>query len=216
MPDSAELRAPAAPAPPAVSRGDGAAGPLRLVDVLHALRDLGIVAAALTALLAFLAVLLGGTDVVALVFVPLAFLVAALTRPEALLLLLLALVTLLVLVSATATLGAVFRAPLLALAGRLAAAESGPPPAPAPAPAPPLPAEVVLRRRYVAGELGYEEFREGMTGLLRERYARGELALAAYEAALDELLRPARHLDVRGDPGLAAAPARPPRGAGPA
>jgi hypothetical protein len=201
MSDSAERRAPTTPAPPAAGGGDGAGGPLRVLGVL---RDLGIVATALTALLAFVALLLGGADVVALVFVPLAFLVAALTRPEALLLLLLALVTLLVLVSATATLGAVFRAPPLALARRLAA--DGAPP-PAEPPASPLPPETVLRRRYVAGELGYAEFRDGMTGLLRERYARGELPLAAYEAALDELLRPARYLDVRGDPSLAAAPA---------
>jgi hypothetical protein len=204
MPDPSAAPAPAPPR--AVPNGDDARV-LRLLHALHALRDLGVVAAALTALLAFLALLLGGTDVVALVFVPLAFIVAALTRPEVLLLLLLTMVTLLVLVSATATLGAVFRAPLLALAGRLAAASEAP--AASERPAPPLPPETTLRRRYVAGELGYAEFRDQMTCLLQERFARGELALPAYEAALDDLLRPARHLDVRGDPDLVAALARP-------
>jgi hypothetical protein len=65
---------------------------------------------------------------------------------KALRLLLLTMVTRLVLVSATATLGAVFRAPLLALAGRLAAAGAAAPAA-SERPAPPLPPETALRRR---------------------------------------------------------------------
>ncbi len=212
MPDSTaasplRVDAPSGAAPRS-GADDGVAG---TAAVLRALRDLAAVVTAFTALLALVALLLGGTDVVALVFVPLVFVVAALTRPDILLLLLLVLVTLLVLVSATATLGAVLRAPLLALAQRLAASAAG---GATPGPTPPLSPEAALRRRSVAGDLTYLEFRDGMVALLRERCARGELALADYEAALDDLLRPARHLDVGRDPDLAAAPHRPSRGAG--
>lgn len=68
-----------------------------------------------------------------------------------------------------------------------------------------LPADVVLRRRYVAGELTYEQFQSGMIGLLRERFVRGELPMPAYEAELERLMAPVRRMDVRGDPAVAAA-----------
>ena len=63
--------------------------------------------------------------------------------------------------------------------------------------------ETLLRRRYIAGELTYEQFRSGMIDLLKERFARGQLALSEYEAELDKLLKPARHLDLSGDRSLA-------------
>jgi uncharacterized membrane protein len=65
-----------------------------------------------------------------------------------------------------------------------------------------FPAEVRLRRRYVAGELGYVEFREEMLGHLKERFARGELRLPDYEAEVERLLRPGRQLDAGRDPTL--------------
>ncbi|MBI3973646.1 MAG: hypothetical protein HY332_20415 [Chloroflexi bacterium] len=68
--------------------------------------------------------------------------------------------------------------------------------------------DAVLRRRYVAGELTYQEFQGAMVGLLKERFKRGELAVMEYEAELEHLLRPARHLDVRGDPTIADAQRR--------
>ena len=71
------------------------------------------------------------------------------------------------------------------------------------APAAPLAPEVRLRRRYVAGELTYDQFRTGMVDLLKERFARGELAVTEYEAELEKLLEPARHVDVGRDPAVA-------------
>jgi hypothetical protein len=65
--------------------------------------------------------------------------------------------------------------------------------------------EALLRRRYVAGELTYQQFQTGMVGLLKERFARGDLRLTEYEAELEKLLQPARHLDAARDPALAAA-----------
>jgi hypothetical protein len=65
--------------------------------------------------------------------------------------------------------------------------------------------ETLLRRRYVAGELTYQEFQSGMVGILKERFARGEMALTEYEAEIERLLEPARRLDVARDPALAAA-----------
>jgi uncharacterized membrane protein len=65
-----------------------------------------------------------------------------------------------------------------------------------------FPAEVRLRRRYVAGDLSYAEFREEMLGHLKERFARGELRLPDYEAAVERLLRPGRELDAGRDPSL--------------
>ncbi len=81
---------------------------------------------------------------------------------------------------------------------------------------PPLSPEARLRRRYVAGELTYEQFRTGMVDLLKERFARGELAVAEYESELEKLLEPARHIDVGHDPAVAgtlpgASPAAPAR-----
>jgi energy-converting hydrogenase Eha subunit C len=68
-----------------------------------------------------------------------------------------------------------------------------------------IPPEVLLRRRYVAGELSYAEFQDEMLTHLKESYARGAIALAAYEAELDRLMRPGRQLDAAGDPSLAGA-----------
>jgi hypothetical protein len=90
-------------------------------------------------------------------------------------------------------LGLAFGAPLL-LAYRYLGAQGQP--------AARLPAEVTLRRRYVAGELSYAEFREGMLAGLKERYAQGELRLEEYEAEVERLLRPARELDAGRDPSL--------------
>jgi hypothetical protein len=87
-----------------------------------------------------------------------------------------------------------------------------------PAPAEPggagagLSPETVLRRRYVAGELTYQQFQAGMMDLLKERFARGELAVSDYEAELEKLLRPARYLDVTRVPALADAPRNRPPG----
>ena len=64
--------------------------------------------------------------------------------------------------------------------------------------------DALLRRRYVAGELSYQEFQATMLGRLKDRYARGLLPLPAYEAELEKLLAPARHLDPARDPALAA------------
>jgi uncharacterized membrane protein len=69
-----------------------------------------------------------------------------------------------------------------------------------------LPADVQLRRRYVAGEITYAQFQEGMLGLLKERYARGTLQLAEYEAELEKLVAPARRVDVKRDPTVSGAP----------
>ncbi|MGH2355074.1 MAG: hypothetical protein ACRDI2_19710 [Chloroflexota bacterium] len=65
--------------------------------------------------------------------------------------------------------------------------------------------EVLLRRRYVAGELTYQQFQTGMVDVLKDRFARGELPISEYEAELEKLLQPARHLDVTRDPALAGA-----------
>lgn len=68
-----------------------------------------------------------------------------------------------------------------------------------------LPADALLRRRYVAGELTYTQFQSGMVDVLKERVTRGELALLEYEAELEKLLQPARHFDIARDPQLAGA-----------
>ncbi|MBI3972894.1 MAG: hypothetical protein HY332_16580 [Chloroflexi bacterium] len=67
----------------------------------------------------------------------------------------------------------------------------------------PLSPDARLRRRYVAGELTYQQFQAEMVTLLKERYTRGDLTLSAYEAELDDLLKRARRLDVNRDPDLA-------------
>jgi hypothetical protein len=90
-------------------------------------------------------------------------------------------------------LGLAFGAPFL-LAHRYLGAQGRP--------AARLPADVTLRRRYVAGELGYAEFREGMLAVLKERYAQGQLRLEEYEVEVERLLRPARELDAGRDPSL--------------
>ena len=92
--------------------------------------------------------------------------------------------------------GLVLGGPMV-LAYRLAGA--GRPDAPGIAP------EVSLRRRYVAGELSYAEFRDTMLDRLKERYAGGELRLAEYESEVERLLRPGRQLDAGRDPSLSDA-----------
>jgi hypothetical protein len=151
-------------------------------SVLRAARDLLATALAAVALLALVVALLDGVSVVAVVLVPFAMLVAVLSRPEVLLLLLLLAVTVLVLALALGTLAAVFPAPVVRAARLLAERRAE------------APADVLLRRRYLAGEIGYLEFRDGMIDLLKGRCARGELALGEYEAELERLLAPARHL----------------------
>jgi hypothetical protein len=71
--------------------------------------------------------------------------------------------------------------------------------------APGLTPEATLRRRYVAGELSYTEFRDTMLERLKERYAGGELRLAEYELEVERLLRPGRQLDAGRDPSLSDA-----------
>lgn len=71
----------------------------------------------------------------------------------------------------------------------------------------PVAPDALLRRRYVAGELTYDQFRTGMVELLKERFAQGQLGMTEYEAELEKLLKPARDLDAAHDPALAAAPA---------
>lgn len=63
--------------------------------------------------------------------------------------------------------------------------------------------DALLRRRYVAGELTYQQFQAGMTDVLKERFQRGELGVSEYEAELDKLLEPARRVDTRIDPAVA-------------
>jgi uncharacterized membrane protein len=65
--------------------------------------------------------------------------------------------------------------------------------------------EALLRRRYVAGELAYDQFRDGMMDALKRRYAAGQISLGEYEREVDRLLAPARLLDVKGDPSVASA-----------
>lgn len=65
-----------------------------------------------------------------------------------------------------------------------------------------MPAEVTLRRRYVAGDLSYEAFRSGMLDCLKERVTAGRLSLADYEAEVERLLLPGRQLDAGRDPSL--------------
>jgi len=69
-----------------------------------------------------------------------------------------------------------------------------------------LTADTLLRRRYVAGEITYDQFQKGMVVLLGDRYARGTITLSAYEAELEKLIAPTRHLDVKRDPMVAGAP----------
>lgn len=71
--------------------------------------------------------------------------------------------------------------------------------------------EALLRRRYVAGEIGYEQFQQEMMGRLKDRFARGELGVSDYEREIEKLLEPARRLDVKRDPSLAGASRLPAR-----
>ena len=65
--------------------------------------------------------------------------------------------------------------------------------------------EGLLRRRYVAGELTYEQFRTGMLESLKGRFTRGEMNVTQYERELQALIEPARVLDTRTDPAVAGA-----------
>jgi uncharacterized membrane protein len=69
-----------------------------------------------------------------------------------------------------------------------------------------LPADALLRRRFIAGEMTYDQFQREAVALLKNRYARGAIKLTEYEVELEKLIAPARVLDVKRDPALAGAP----------
>jgi uncharacterized membrane protein len=69
--------------------------------------------------------------------------------------------------------------------------------------------EGILRRRYVAGELTYTQFRDGMLDTLKRRFAVGDLNVTQYERELQLLIEPARVLDTRNDPAVAGTLVRP-------
>ncbi len=69
-----------------------------------------------------------------------------------------------------------------------------------------LPADALLRRRFIAGEITYDQFQREAVALLKDRYARGAIKLTEYEVELEKLIAPARVLDVKRDPALAGAP----------
>ena len=69
-----------------------------------------------------------------------------------------------------------------------------------------LPADALLRRRFIAGEMTYDQFQREAVALLKDRYARGAIKLTEYEVELEKLIAPARILDVKRDPALAGAP----------
>ena len=134
----------------------------------------------------------------ALLFVPLGMMAAVIVLPVLLLGLAVALLGMLLPVAIPA---AIFFGPLF-LVYRLAGRRG---PAADDAPASPLDGAALLRRRYVAGELTYNQFQAGMVDFLKDRFARGEMALAEYEAELEKLLEPARRIDVLHDPAITAA-----------
>jgi uncharacterized membrane protein len=133
------------------------------------------VACLLTALLGFAAAVLSGVHVATLLLVPIAMIVAALSSPMTLMLLVVAVLALHGLVLASATVIAALRRP--AAAPTLEDLD------------PSDAAEARLRRRYEAGTIGAAKFRNGMLPLLKERYARGDLSLGEYEGAVDRLMR---------------------------
>ena len=124
--------------------------------------------------------------------IPAAILASAISTPEVLMTLLLLLVTALVGASVLAALAAAVHGPLVLLMSRRA-------PRPAAgaqeATLQPAPQEVLLRRRYLAGELTTTGYADAMMALLKQRYQRGDLALVDYEMAVDRLLAPRRSLE---------------------
>lgn len=75
----------------------------------------------------------------------------------------------------------------------------------------PARAEARLRRRYVAGELSYEQFQSGMLSSLKQRFSAGQLSMTEYERELDQLLHPSRVIEGRREPAVAIPMARPRR-----
>ena len=148
-----------------------------VVGWLEVARSFVVVACLLAALLGFAAAVLSGVHVATLLLVPIAMLVAALSSPMTLMLLVVGVLALHGLVLASATVIAALRRPAADLSleevDRTEAAEAR------------------LRRHYAAGIIGAARFRDGMLSLLRERYARGDLSLGEYEGAVDRLMRPA-------------------------
>jgi hypothetical protein len=162
-----------------------------LQDWLEVVRSFVGLAALATALLVFVALVLSGVHVVALVLVPIAMLAAALSSPEALVLLVLAILTAHALVLTAATIVAGLR--------RLPARPHSDGPD-GPQVASGLTPELRLRRRYLAGDMAYADFQSAMLAVLKDRYARGDIGLIDFETEVERLLRPARDLGVgRGD-----------------
>jgi uncharacterized membrane protein len=110
-----------------------------------------------------------------------------------------ALIGLLVMALPLLTTGLIVGVPLVLVYKMMGAQRRGDPADPAFTP------EARLRRRYVAGELSYAEFRDTMLERLKTRFAEGELRLAEYEAEVERLLRPGRQLDAGRDPSLSDA-----------
>ena len=146
-----------------------------VVGWLEIVRSFVGLACLVAALLGFAAAVLSGVHVATLLLVPIAMLVATLSSPMTLMLLVVAVLALHGLVLACATVIAALRRPEAAL--------------PAEALDPSGAAEARLRRRYAAGAIGALKFRDGMLPLLKERYARGDLSLDEYESAIDRLMR---------------------------
>ncbi len=165
-----------------------------LREWLELARSFVAVACLLAALIGFAAAVLSGVHVASILLLPIALLAWALSSPQ--MLMLIALVVLAV-HGLLLTGGLVVAA--LRRSGACAAADAG-------KAALALPAEAALRRRYLAGEIEYREFRTSMLALLKERCVSGDLALPEYEQAVARLLEPARRLGVEG----AALVARPP------
>jgi hypothetical protein len=158
-----------------------------VVGWLDTLRSFVVVACLLAALLGFASAVLSGVHVATLLLVPVAMLIAALSSPPILLLLALVILAAHGLVLTAAAVGSFLQRRDPADANRAGAA----------APPASLSHETWLRRRYLAGEIDYLEFRTAMLAVLKDRCAQGDLALADYEHAVERLLQPARHLGVR-------------------
>jgi hypothetical protein len=145
------------------------------------------VACLLAALLGFAAAIFSGVHVATLLLVPIAMLVAALSSPMTLMLLIVAALALHGLALSSAVVISALRKPAALTAAH--SASLSPSTDPIAALDPSADAEMTLRRRLEAGIIGATRFREGMLPLLKDRYTRGDLTLAEYEAALDRLVQ---------------------------
>src|SRR6266536_2874766 len=155
-----------------------------------ALRDVVGGVLGLVLLLWLIGAIISGPPLLAYVLIPAALLASAVSSPEVLLTLLLLLVTALVGAAVLAALAAALRAPLELLASRAdrsaIAAATAAAQAAAHDAAPP---ELLLRRRYLAGELTSGAYADAMMALLKERFERGDLTLADYESAVERRAR---------------------------